>query len=95
MELKLSGEVILDDETMEELKEKVRQEVINDIQKDGLSYEEAVRFLREIDNISGFMNTLKATIPEFVDKFKDKDKYFDDDIKYKKIKLINDILNLN
>lgn len=56
--MKLTGEIILDEKTTQQLKEEVRVEVLKDIEKDGLDYEEALKFLKSINSVTGFRNIL-------------------------------------
>lgn len=92
--IKLTGEVILDDKTLNALKENVRQEVLLEIRNNGLWDEEVEKFLSEIDNAEGFMNILLRVFPKFLNNI-DKEKFhFNDELKYKKLKMCYDILTL-
>ena len=92
--MELTGKVILDDETLKALKKEVREDVLNDIKEDGLSYKEAVRFATEIDNVGECMNFMRATLPILVAKLENSEFHFDDEKKYKKLKMCCDILNM-
>ena len=90
--IKLTGEVILDDESLNKLKEELRKEVIESIKLDGLSDDEAKKFLLGIDNVSGFVNILIEVLPEFLNSLDNGKFHFDDEAKYKKLKMCYDIL---
>ncbi len=67
MELKLTGEVILDNESMEELKEKIREEVINDIKENGNYFSEIERYLNDC-NYKSYVILIKDTIDNVISK---------------------------
>ena len=71
--MKLTGEIILDEKTTQQLKEEVRVEVLKDIEKDGLDYEEALKFIKSINSITGFRNFFIDSLSEFLPKIKSED----------------------
>lgn len=77
--MKLTGEIILDEKTTQQLKEEVRVEVLKDIEKDGLDYEEALKFIKSINSITGFRNFFIDSLSEFLPKIKSEDFHFDDE----------------
>ena len=94
MELKLKGEVILDNESMEELKEKIREEVINDIKENGNRVCEIENFLSVCD-YEEYINLIKCTIDDIISKTDINNITFDNEKKaYTRILAIKSILNI-
>lgn len=77
--MKLTGEIFLDEKTTQQLKEEVRVEVLKDIEKDGLDYEEALKFIKRINSVTGFRNFFIDGLSEFLPKIKSEDFHFDDE----------------
>lgn len=59
--MELKGTVTLDDDTMSKLKDSIREEVMKDINRDGLYYEEVVNYLQGC-TLKGYLNVLTSTI---------------------------------
>ena len=94
MEIKLKGEVILDDESMKELKEKIREEVINDIKEDGNYFCEIEKYLNDCD-YKGYVNLIKYTIDNVISKTDENDIAFSNEKKaYTRLLAIKSILNI-
>ena len=94
MELKLKGDVILDNESMEELKEKIREEVINDIKENGNSFCEIEDFLN-VCEYREYIDLIKCTIDDIISKTDINNITFDNEKKaYTRILAIKSILNI-
>ena len=92
--MELTGKVILDDSSMEKLKNELREEIINDIELHGLEYKEVIKLtLSKINYPGEFSNVLIDILPIFLDKIKC-DTYLTGRNDYKKLKMCNDILHL-
>lgn len=86
--------VNLDKQSMQELKDSVRKEVIEEIKKSGNTYSEIVYFLINLSS-EGYFNIIKDTLPDILDKTNETDIVFlDEKIKYKKLKIISDLLEI-
>lgn len=92
--MKLTGEVILDENSLENLKEEVRKDVVEEIRNEGLHYMEATKYLSSIDDVTGFSNILKEVMPEFLRSQEKKDFYFNDEKTYAKLMMCYEILSL-
>lgn len=90
--MKLTGEVILDENSLEKLKEEVRKDVIEEIRNKGLHHIEITKYLSSIDNVTRFANILKEVMPEFLHNMEDKDFHFDDEKIYAKLMMCYKIL---
>lgn len=92
--MKLTGRIILDEETKQALKNEIRAEVLEDIKEDGLEYEEALAYIKNIDNVCGFKNIFVAGLSEFLPKVETGDFHFDDEKTYKKLKMCLEIMEM-
>lgn len=92
--MKLTGEIILDEKTTQQLKEEVRVEVLKDIEKDGLDYEEALKFIKSINSITGFRIFFIDSLSEFLPKIKSEDFHFDDEKIFNKLKMCLEIMKM-
>ena len=92
--MKLTGEIILDEKTTQQLKEEVRVEVLKDIEKDGLDYEEALKFIKSINSVTGFRNFFIDSLSEFLPKIKSEDFHFDDKKNFNKLKMCLEIMKM-
>lgn len=92
--MKLTGEIILDEKTTQQLKEEVRVEVLKDIEKDGLNYEEALKFIKNINSVIGFRNFFIDSLSEFLPKIKSEDFYFDNEKIFNKLKMCLEIMKM-
>lgn len=92
--MKLTGEIILDEKTIQQLKEEVRVEVLKDIEKDGLDYEEALKFIKSINSVTGFRNIFIDSLSEFLPKIKSEDFHFDDEKNFNKLKMCLEIMKM-
>ena len=92
--LKVTGTMTLDVESMKKIKEQVRNEVMKDLEIDGLWVEEAKKFLTNIDTISGFDYIFKDCLEKFLENHKDGEFHFDDEKIYKKLQMCLDILKM-
>lgn len=93
--MELKGQVILDEETMNNLKSQIRQEVINDIKEDGNYSSEIEQYLNDCDYKS-YMKMIDYTIDNVISKIdKEKDISFSSDLKaYNQILAIKAILEI-
>lgn len=92
--MKLTGEIILDEKTTQQLKEEVRVEVLKDIEKDGLDYKEALKFLKSINSVTSFRNIFIDSLSEFLPKIKSEDFNFDDEKNFNKLKMCLEIMKM-
>lgn len=92
--MKLTGEIILDEKTTQQLKEEVRVEVLKDIEKDGLDYEEALKFIKNINSVTGFRNIFVDSLSEFLSKIKSEDFHFGDEKIFNKLKMCLGIMKM-
>lgn len=65
--MELKGQVILDDETVEELKSQIRKEVISEIKKEGNYTNEIIEFMNDCD-YKGYMWLIIHTIDNIIAK---------------------------
>lgn len=92
--MELKGLVILDEETMENLKDQVRQEVIDEIKQDGNYSSEIEEYLNDCNFIS-YIKMINCTIDNVVSKMDKKDVHFESDRKaYQQILAIKSILEI-
>ena len=92
--MRLAGEVILDENSINDLKDEVRKDVVEEIRERGLRHEEAARYLSSIDNVTGFAKILKEVIPKFLHSQEKKDFHFNDEKTYAKLMMCYEILML-
>lgn len=92
--MELTGRIILDEETKQALKNKIRAEVLEDIKEDGLEYEEALAFIKNIDTVCKFKNIFLAGLSEFLPKVKTGNFHFDDEKTFNKLKMCLEILKM-
>lgn len=94
-ELKLTGQVLLDDESMNKLRESIRKEIIQEIKEDGHYTSEIKQFLNELDAKS-YYNMISQTISDIIQKTDpEKFTWSDDQLKFDKLKLMSDIILLS
>lgn len=93
-ELVLHGNVVLDEASMRALRNQIRDEVVEKIQKDGLYSEEAERFM-EMCSLSQYMRILENTAEDMLKKAEEEDSHWTDDIqKVRTLKAIVAVLSL-
>lgn len=69
--MELKGKVILDEESMDELKAKIRQEIVNVIKEDGFDSSEIEQFLNECNYeyyIQMIIQMIRCTIGNVISK---------------------------
>lgn len=59
--IQLTGKIELDEESIEKLRSEIREEVVNEISKDGLIHEEVTKYLKTC-NSSVYFNIVRETI---------------------------------
>lgn len=92
--IELKGSVVLDEETLEKLKVKIREEVIKEIKTDGYDSNESVDIISSFNHIS-YYNILYLSIDKILDKTDIKNISFESDKKkYEKLRIIKKILDL-
>lgn len=74
--MELKGQVILDDETMKKLKEQIREEVIDDIKKNGNYSSEIERYMDDC-NFEYYIRMIKNTIDNIIRKTNKEDIHFE------------------
>lgn len=92
--MKLIGEVTLDKESMENLKESVRSDVIADIKSDSLYSEEVKKYLNECDPTS-YVKIIESTIDNVLDSIVEDDIAFKSDKRaFKQLSAIRSLLKI-
>lgn len=74
--MKLKGQIILDDETMDNLKDEIRKEVIEDIRESGNYLHEIERYMNDC-NFESYMRMIEKTIDNMIEKTNEEDIRFD------------------
>lgn len=74
--MELKGQIILDDETMDNLKDEIREEVIEDIRKSGNYSHEIERYMSDC-NFESYMEMIEKTIDNMIEKTNEEDIHFD------------------
>ena len=78
--MELTGQVILDEETMEKLKDRVRHEVINEIKEEGNYSSEIERYLNDCD-FKSYVKMIDRTIRKVISKIDKEDMCSESDVK--------------
>lgn len=92
--MKLTGTVLLDEQTMNNLKEEIRKEVLEDIKSDGNYEGEIIQFLEDCD-YSGYLYMIHTTINHILNKTNEQEITFaSDKVRYKKLLAIKAILDI-
>ena len=92
--MELKGTVTLDEKTMEELREHIREEVINDIKEGGNYFNEIEKYLNDCD-FETYMQLIINTLDGVIERTKDEDIRFNSDEKtYNRLLAIKSILNI-
>lgn len=73
--MELKGTVTLDEETMEGLREKIREEVIEDIKNNGNYSSEIEKYLNDC-NFESYMRMIECTIENVIKKTSEEDIHF-------------------
>lgn len=74
--MELKGTVILDEKTMEELREKIREEVIEDIKNNGNYSNEIEKYLNDC-SFESYMIMIECTIENVIERTNKDDIHFD------------------
>lgn len=74
--MELKGTVTLDEETMEEFREKIREEVIEDIKNNGNYFSEIEKYLNDC-NFESYMRMIECTIKKVIERANEEDIHFD------------------
>lgn len=97
MSMKLTGEVILNEETLSKLKAELRREILSDINEKGITVAEAERVIRRVKNVGEFTAIIGGLIYDFInpdtpvwEMIKDNC----DERNFNKLKLCHEILKL-
>lgn len=94
-EIKLTGQIILDDKTMDQLKEHIREEVIEDILTSGAYWDEVEKYLSKCP-FGDYLTLIANTIDNAIQNVKPGDLCLPSgQRKYKILTTINGILKLN
>lgn len=78
--MELRGTVMLDDDTMDNLTEQIREEVIEDIKNNGNYSYEIEKYLKDC-NFREYVSMIKDTVDYIISKTEKKTIYFDNDKK--------------
>lgn len=78
--MELRGTVTLDDDTMDNLTEQIREEVIEDIKNNGNYSYEIEKYLKDC-NFREYVSMIKDTVDYIISKTEKKTIYFDNDKK--------------
>lgn len=91
----LTGQVILDDESMETLTKQIREQVMLDIKDSGLYHDEGIEWLKQL-GFNGYYNALSLTLKTVLDRVDaKKDIVFkDEQDRYSKLEIIKSLLEL-
>lgn len=74
--MELKGQIILDDETMDNLKDEIRKEVVEDIRESGNYSHEIERYMNDC-NFESYMRMIEKTIDNMIEKTNEEDIHFD------------------
>lgn len=74
--MELKGQVILDDETMDKLKEQIREEVINDIKENGNYSSEIEEYMNDC-NFEYYIKMIEHTIDNVIKNTNKEDIHFE------------------
>ena len=92
--MELKGSITLDEETMDSLREEIREEVMADIEKSDLYLEEVERYLQQCD-YKTYANLLEETLDGLLDRTDPESiTWKDDKRKWQKLQTIKVILEL-
>ncbi len=92
--MELKGSITLDKETMNVLKEKVREDVMKDIEKSGLYFEEVERYLQQC-SYKTYANLFERTLDDLLNRTNPESiTWRDDKRKWQKLQAIKTILEL-
>ena len=92
--MELKRQIILDDETMDNLKDEIREEVIEDIRKSGNYSHEIERYMSDCD-FESYVIMIERTIDNMIEKTNEKDIHFDTNRRrWKQLLAIKSLLNI-
>lgn len=74
--MELKGTITLDEETIEELREKIREEVIEDIKNNGNYFSEIEKYLNDC-KFESYMKLIERTIENVIERTNEDDIHFD------------------
>ena len=93
--IELKGRIILDNETMDNLRDEVRQEIISDIKQNGNYSHEIEEFMNDCDYES-YINMIEGTIDNIIKKTNIEDIRFNSELrKWKQLLAIKSLLDIN
>ena len=92
--MELKGQIILDDETINNLKDEIRKEVVEDIRKSGNYSHEIKRYMNDCD-FESYMIMIEKTIDNIIEKTNEEDIYFDTSRRrWRQLLAIKSLLNI-
>lgn len=92
--MELKGQVILDKESMDELKDQIRQEIIDEIKEEGNYSSEIERYMNDC-NYESYMEMIRCTIDNVIAKIdKDNIRFNSERKAYRRILAIKSILDI-
>jgi hypothetical protein len=89
----LKGTVTLDKESEENLREEIRKEIIKEIADSG-NYSQEIEIYLNKSSVSVYHGILENTINKLIDRVNEDELHFDDPKKFRKLKIIKDIISL-
>lgn len=94
LDLELTGKVILDERSIDELKKSVREDAICDLKTNGCYLDEVVKYLEDC-SLAGYLGIISTTATTMLEKIKEEDLVFSSDVKLRrKLEMIKNILDL-
>lgn len=92
--MELTGQIILDEETMDALKEKIREEIINDIKENGNYFDEIEQYMNDL-NFEPYIEMIRSTIDNVISKINKENIRFDSEHRaYHRILAIKALLDI-
>lgn len=92
--MELKGQVILDEKSMDELKDQIRQEIIDEIKEEGNYASEIERYMNDC-NFESYMRMIICTIDNVISKIDKENILFNSEEKaYHRILAIKSILDI-
>ena len=92
--MELKGKVILDEESMDELKDQLRQDIVKEIKEEGLYSSEIEQFLNEC-SYELYIRMIQCTIGNVISKTNKEDIHWNSEKKtYQRLLAIKSILDI-
>lgn len=92
--MELKGQVILDKESMDKLKDQIRQEIVDEIKEEGNYASEIEKFMNDC-NFESYIQMIKCTIDNVISKIdKENIRFRSEEKAYHRILAIKSILDI-